>query len=51
MEMLTEVMANAGPPPSARSAVPLPAGFDGWFARCLAGEVADPAEAAHSFPT
>jgi hypothetical protein len=50
MAMLMEVIANAGPPPSARSRVALPAGFDAWFARCLAGEVASPSEAALSFP-
>jgi hypothetical protein len=49
MQMLFEVSQNAGPPPSARSEVALPAGFDAWFARCLAGEVAGPAEAAAAF--
>jgi hypothetical protein len=50
MEMLMEVMANGGPPPSARSKVPLPAGFDAWFARCLAEQIADPREAAREMP-
>lgn len=50
MMMLMEATSNAGPPPSQRSPVALPAGFDTWFARCLAGEVADPAEAARTFP-
>ena len=51
MEMLTEVIASSGPPPSARSQVPLPAGFDAWFARCLAEQIADPREAARELPT
>lgn len=50
MEMLMEVIANAGPPPSERSTVSLPAGFDAWFARCLAAQIADPREAARTFP-
>lgn len=50
MGMLAEVIANAGPPPSARSTISLPAAFDGWFARCLAGQVDDPREAASTFP-
>ena len=49
-EMLAEVIANAGPPPSARSRVPLLAGFDAWFARCLAEQIADPREAARTLP-
>lgn len=51
MTMLMEVMTNAGPPPSARSPQPLPPTFDAWFARCLAGDVADLQECARSFPT
>ena len=51
MEMLMEVVANGGPPPSARSQVPLPAGFDVWFARCLAEQIADPREAAREMPS
>jgi eukaryotic-like serine/threonine-protein kinase len=50
MVMLMEVMANAGPLPSARTSVALPDGFDAWFARCVAGQVADPSDAVRSFP-
>jgi len=50
MAMLMEAMANAGPPPSGRTQVALPAGFDAWFARCLANEVTDPGDAARAFP-
>jgi hypothetical protein len=50
MDMLTEIMRGPGEPPSARTQVALPAGFDAWFARCLDGAVPDAATAAADFP-
>jgi hypothetical protein len=50
MAMLMEVMAGVGAPPSTRTQVALPDGFDVWFMQCLAGEL-EASEAAASFPS
>ncbi|MFT3699969.1 MAG: hypothetical protein QM831_42890 [Kofleriaceae bacterium] len=50
MEMLMAIVRDQTPPPSARTTHALPAGFDAWFARCLAGGYADPQDAIADFP-
>lgn len=49
MNVLVEVMAGPGAPPSTRTPVALPPGFDAWFVRCLAGEYTDAHAAAAAF--
>jgi hypothetical protein len=50
MDLLMEVIRGPGDPPSARTKLALPDGFDAWFARCLEGGFADAATAASAFP-
>lgn len=51
MQLLIEAMAGAGAPPSTRTTIALPAGFDAWFTHCLADGFADAAAAARAFPS
>ncbi len=50
MRLLVEVMAGPGAPPSTRTSIALPVGFDAWFARCLDDGFIDAATAAAAFP-
>ena len=49
-QVLTEILGRPREPPSARTQIALPAGFDAWFLRCVDGGVADAASAAQTFP-
>jgi hypothetical protein len=51
MQCLMEVIRGVGEPPSTRTQIALPDGFDAWFTRCLEGGFADPAAAASALPS